>query len=104
MRLTPTQIDTINSTAQAVLGEGARVWLYGSRLDDDRRGGDIDLLIESVPKVSVMDKARIKYQLETALALPVDVLAAISGEPSNFEAIARKKAVLLRQEPSKVHA
>jgi hypothetical protein len=25
MRLTPTQIDTINSTAQAVLGEGARV-------------------------------------------------------------------------------
>lgn len=105
MRLTPTQIDTINSTAQAVLGEGARVWLYGSRLDDDRRGGDIDLLIESVPKASVMDKARIKYQLETALALPVDVLAAaISGEPSNFEAIARKKAVLLRQEPSKVHA
>ena len=43
-----------------------------------------------------MDKARIKYQLETALALPVDVLAAaIGGEPSTFEAIARKKAVLL---------
>ena len=96
MRLTPTQIDTIHSTAQAVLGEGAKVWLYGSRLDDDRRGGDIDLFIESVPKASVMDKARIKYQLETALALPVDVLAAaIGGEPSSFEAIARKKAVLL---------
>ncbi len=53
MRLTPTEIDTIHSTAQAVLGAGARVWLYGSRLDDDRRGGDIDLLIESVPKASV---------------------------------------------------
>jgi len=96
MRLTPTQIDTINSTAQAVLGERARVWLYGSRLDDDLRGGDNDLLIESVPKASVMDKARIKYQLETALALPVDVLAAaIGGESSTFEAIVRKKAVLL---------
>jgi hypothetical protein len=29
MRLTPTQIDTIHSTAQAVLGEGARVCFVG---------------------------------------------------------------------------
>jgi hypothetical protein len=43
MRLTPTQIDTIKSTAQAVLGEGAQVWLYGSRLDDQRKGGDLDI-------------------------------------------------------------
>ena len=97
MRLTPTQIDTIHSTTQAVLGEGAKVWLYGSRLDDGRHGGDIDLLIESAPKASVMDRALIKYRLETALALPVDVMAvAIEGmTPSAFESIARKKAVLL---------
>ncbi len=46
MRLTPTQIDTINSTAQAVLGQGARVTLFGSRVDDQARGGDVDLMIE----------------------------------------------------------
>jgi hypothetical protein len=39
MRLTPAQIDTIQSTVHAVLGEGARVSLFGSRLDDSRRGG-----------------------------------------------------------------
>ena len=44
-----------------------------------------------------MDRALIKYRLETALALPVDVMAvAIEGTtPSAFESIARKKAVLL---------
>ena len=97
MRLTPTRIDTIHSTTQAVVGEGAKVWLYGSRLDDGRHGGDIDLLIESAPKASIMDRALIKYRLETALALPVDVMAAaIDGTtPTAFETIARKKAVLL---------
>ena len=35
MRLTPTQIDTINSTAQAVLGEGARVAQLEQGVDVD---------------------------------------------------------------------
>jgi len=46
MRLTPAQIDTIKSTAQAVLGEGAQVTLFGSRVDDAAKGGDVDLMIE----------------------------------------------------------
>jgi predicted nucleotidyltransferase len=74
MRLTPAQINTIKSTATAVLGERAQVWLYGSRLDDERRGGDVDMLVESERKPSGMDRARFKYQLENALQLPVDVL------------------------------
>ena len=46
MRLSPAQIDTIKSTAQAVLGEGAQVTLFGSRVDDDKKGGDVDLMVE----------------------------------------------------------
>ena len=96
MRLTPAQIDTIKSTATAVLGEGAQIWLYGSRLDDHRRGGDVDLLIESARQASVMDRARFKYRLETALQLPVDVLIVQTGQISSpFETIARAKAVSL---------
>ncbi len=46
MRLTPAQIATIKSTAQAVLGDAAQVTLFGSRLYDDQKGGDVDLMVE----------------------------------------------------------
>ncbi len=96
MRLTPAQINTIKSTATAVLGEGVQVWLYGSRLDDERRGGDVDLLVESERKTTVMDRARFKYQVENDLQLPVDVLMVQTGQKASpFETIARAKAVSL---------
>lgn len=47
MRLTPEQVDSIKQTAHAVLGVDARVTLFGSRADNERRGGDIDLLFET---------------------------------------------------------
>jgi len=47
MRLTPEQIQTIKQAADTVLGEGARVILFGSRVDDTKKGGDIDLLFET---------------------------------------------------------
>jgi len=52
MRLTPEQIAAIKQTAHAVLGEDARVTLFGSRADDNRRGGDIDLLFETSQRVT----------------------------------------------------
>ena len=47
MRLTPDQIQSIKQTARTVLGDGVRVILFGSRVDDTKRGGDIDLLFET---------------------------------------------------------
>ena len=47
MRLTPEQQKITKSTVDRVLGAGNRVWLFGSRVDDGLRGGDIDLLIET---------------------------------------------------------
>lgn len=46
MRLTPAQIETIKNAAKAVLGDGVQVTLFGSRVDDSLKGGDIDLLME----------------------------------------------------------
>lgn len=45
MRLTPEQIQTIGQAAVASFGDDAKVWLFGSRVDDSKRGGDIDLLV-----------------------------------------------------------
>ena len=47
MRLTENQRQSIKSAVTSVVGEGTRIWLYGSRVDDSKRGGDIDLLIET---------------------------------------------------------
>lgn len=45
MRLTQDQQTAIRSASAEIFGEEAGVWLFGSRVDDSKRGGDIDLLI-----------------------------------------------------------
>ena len=46
MRLTSEQIQAIRTGVAQVAGPGAQVWLFGSRLHDQARGGDVDLLLE----------------------------------------------------------
>jgi predicted nucleotidyltransferase len=52
MRLTPEQTRAIEQAARETFDPGSTVILFGSRLDDSARGGDIDLLIESPTPLS----------------------------------------------------
>jgi predicted nucleotidyltransferase len=47
MRLTPSQIQLVKEAVTQQFGSNARVWLFGSRTDDSRRGGDFDLYVET---------------------------------------------------------
>ena len=47
MRLTADECLAIERAARATLQTGTRVSLFGSRVDDARRGGDIDLFVET---------------------------------------------------------
>ncbi len=49
VRLKQRDIDAIKAATRAAFGETASVSLFGSRVDDGLRGGDIDLLIEADP-------------------------------------------------------
>ncbi len=47
MRLQPKEIAAIGQAARDAFTPGTTVLLFGSRVDDSKRGGDIDLLAES---------------------------------------------------------
>lgn len=46
MRLTKNQRDAIREEVTRIFGQGTHVRLFGSRVDDAARGGDIDLHVE----------------------------------------------------------
>lgn len=77
MRLTDEQRGIIRALTEQVVGADARVVLFGSRVDDSKRGGDIDLLVEVPHQVDsrVLAEARLAARIERALGgRKVDVL------------------------------
>ena len=95
MRLTQEQITTITHAVRQTVGVDARVSLFGSRLDDSRKGGDIDLLIEAGHEPALLQRAQLKNLLESSLQLPVDLVTASFDHPSAFARVARAQAVPL---------
>ena len=55
MRLTEKEIKTIKDTFREVFGNG-KIYLFGSRVDERQKGGDIDLFID----VTVTDRLQKK--------------------------------------------
>lgn len=66
MRITAEQIAAIRQCASALAGDAARVWLFGSRVRDDARGGDVDLLVEL--DVTVAEPAQLSARLASQVS------------------------------------
>ena len=76
MRLSAKEIELIKTNVKMIFGESI-VYLFGSRVDDTKRGGDIDLYI--VPNTNdnlFKKKIKIKTILEDLLYKPVDIVVA----------------------------
>ena len=90
MRLTAEQAAIIRSAAAEVFGSDARVWLFGSRVDDSKRGGDIDLLVQAGPlpaQETLLRKLRFLGRLEDGLGeRKIDV---VIEQPGDSRAIVR---------------
>ena len=67
MRLTQQQTRLITQAVFRLAGEHAQIFLYGSRLNDNAKGGDVDILIETETPLSLIARAKIKLQLESDL-------------------------------------
>jgi len=75
MRLTTHEVDSIKTAVRASLPE-AKVFLFGSRTDDSKRGGDIDLLILNSTEVERKVVRRIKVDLIMSIGdQKIDIVA-----------------------------
>ncbi|RKZ42061.1 MAG: nucleotidyltransferase domain-containing protein [Candidatus Parabeggiatoa sp. nov. 3] len=96
MRLTQQEIQIIKSTVREVMGEKASVWLFGSRVDDSKRGGDIDLLIEtdlSEPRERLLKKSQLWAKLQLRLGeqrIDIIMAATHSEKQKLIEQVARE--------------
>lgn len=77
MRLSPEQITAIRAGVSLLAGDTDRVWLFGSRVRDQERGGDVDLLLEMDEPVAepAQLSARLAAQVSKSMyGRKVDVL------------------------------
>ncbi len=99
MRLSQADRDLIKTTITGRLGGKTRVMLFGSRTDDSRRGGDIDVFVElSEPVESHLRlECAVAAELERAFdGRRVDVLVAAPNLPDRpIDAIARSTGIVL---------
>lgn len=99
MRLDSQHIDAIKQLAVEQFGAGARVRLFGSRVGDAARGGDVDLLVELDAPVAEPGVASATFSVRVSRAMngrKVDVLlAAPNLRTQAIHEVARREGVLL---------
>ncbi len=47
MRINADQLSLVKTLSLRYFGKDAKLWLFGSRVDDEKKGGDYDFLIET---------------------------------------------------------
>ncbi len=98
MRLTAEQAKVIRGAVHEIYGEDSRVWLFGSRVDDTRRGGDIDLLVrpDSSGGYALMDKIRLLGKLERGLGeRKIDIVIETPDDQRAIVKIAHENGIRL---------
>ena len=99
MRLTALQRKVIIQVIAQVLDDTVKITLFGSRVDDKAKGGDIDLLVESFKKIDNPAEVKSKISAKLTIAfqgLKIDVLLmAPNLKHYPIHDIAQKTGILL---------
>ncbi len=96
MRITPAQAEQAVAIIRNSLGADAAVWLFGSRADDSKRGGDVDLYAEtSLPGVLLDETVRAKIALNDLFGRSVDLVVNNHRKSRPIYQIAREEGVRL---------
>lgn len=96
MRLSNDEQTAIAKAASAALPAGSRVLLFGSRTDDSRLGGDIDLLVEPPEPVDAAQVVALRTRLAAGLyrlmgERRIDILVAAANESDTRLVVAQAR-------------
>ena len=76
MRLRKDEINLIKEEIKKLID--GDIYIFGSRLDDKKKGGDIDIFIVPKKDLSIKERVKlsneIKINLEYELMIPIDVI------------------------------
>jgi len=86
MRLSETERNAITAAVTRHFGPDAQVFLFGSRTDDLRRGGDIDLLVETSLPESAAFRAKIAAMTDIQLVIGDQKIDLVTCQPQSSPA------------------
>jgi predicted nucleotidyltransferase len=95
MRLSAAQVEAIKQETAHFFGARAEVWLFGSRVDDLAKGGDIDLCVETDAVEVELPAERVRGELEDRLGCYVDLVVNNHTKDAPIFHIARAQGVRL---------
>ncbi len=91
MRITTKEHKAIVNIAHQFFDETAEIYLFGSRVDDNKKGGDIDLYI--IPSYQINAEQLYNKKIKFLVALQLSI-----GEQQIDVVIAKDKNRLIEQE------
>jgi predicted nucleotidyltransferase len=95
MRLSVAQRHALKDIVHGIARD-ASVYLFGSRAHDDRRGGDIDMLVIAERPLSLRERIRIQTAFQMKFGpQKLDVVSFARDAHSPFKQLALHDAVLL---------
>ena len=80
MRLSKDEVNVLKKSIKE-LDNKAKLYLFGSRVDNNKKGGDIDLLIVPQNRENITYKKHLsKSKLQYSLQKPIDLIVFNKGE------------------------
>lgn len=92
MRISKNDLKTLKSTIKKHIYD-AEIILFGSRIDDNRKGGDIDIFVETKYNITLKDELKILSELEkNGISRKVDLIikTPFKKEQSIFKTILKE--------------
>jgi predicted nucleotidyltransferase len=82
MRLNQFEIESIKNLVNSHFGKDAQVFLFGSRVQDEKRGGDIDLFISNSNGEQLKVRTKINFMTDLVLRIGDQKIDVILDSPA----------------------